>query len=148
MKSALIGFTAAIPPFIFYVWSLKSKLPPFSRHRDLFESVLRPIFDRWSILQLLVISMLAGIGEEALFRGAIQGSLMDRINVVLALVLASGFFGACHLITWTYAIIATFVGAYLGLLWIWTGNLLAPMVTHAVYDFVALVYFLRVYRQQ
>ena len=66
----------------------------------------------------------------------------------LALVLASVVFGAAHLLTWTYAIIAAFIGAYLGLLWIWTGNLLTPMITHAVYDFVALVYFCRVYRSR
>jgi uncharacterized protein len=52
------------------------------------------------------------------------------------------------LLTWTYAIIAAFIGAYLGLLWIWTGNLLTPMITHAVYNFVALVYFLRFYRSR
>jgi len=34
----------------------------------------------------------------------------------MALVLASVLFGAAHLITWTYAIIAAFIGAYLGLL--------------------------------
>ncbi len=89
---------------------------------------------------------MAGICEEALFRGAIQGSLAEHIGGVLALVLATGLFGAVHLITWTYAIIATFIGAYLGLLWICTGNLLAPMVTHAAYDFAALVYFLRFFR--
>jgi len=32
----------------------------------------------------------------------------------------------------------------LGLLWSFTGNLLTPIVTHAVYDFAALIYFLRV----
>jgi len=47
------------------------------------------------------------------------------------------------LITWTYALFAAFIGAYLGWLWIWTGNLLTPMITHADYDFVALVYFFR-----
>jgi len=66
----------------------------------------------------------------------------------LALVLASVVFGAAHLLTWTYAIIAAFIGAYLGLLWIGTGNLLTPMITHAVYDFAALVYFCRVYRSR
>ena len=68
------------------------------------------------------------------------------MDVIVALVLASGLFGACHLLTWTYAILAALIGAYLGLLWIWTGNLLTPMITHAVYDFAALVYFLRFYR--
>lgn len=112
------------------------------------ESLLRPLFGKWSILQLAIISLCAGISEEAFFRGAIQGSLAERVGVITALVLASGLFGAFHLITWTYAIIAALIGAYLGLLWIWTGNLLTPMITHAVYDFVALVYFLRVYRSQ
>ncbi len=105
------------------------------------------MFGKWSILQLLVISLIAGISEEAFFRGAIQGSPTDRVNVILAVVFASALFGACHLLTWTYAIMAAFIGAYLGLLWIWTGNLLTPMVTHAVNDFAALVYFLRVDRR-
>lgn len=68
--------------------------------------------------------------------------------MVLALILAAVAFGAAHLITWTYAVVTTIIGAYLGLLWIWTGNLLTPMVTHAVYDFIALVYFLRIHQQK
>src|ERR1035438_5799422 len=55
--------------------------------------------------------------------------------VCIALVMASLLFGAFHLITWTCAIIAAFIGVYLGLLWIWTGNLLMSVITHAVYDF-------------
>ena len=147
LTSALIGIVAAIPPFLFFLWTLKTSMHVFSHHKQLMESLLRPLFGNWSVLQLLVISLIAGISEEAFFRGAIQGSLADRVNVILALVLASALFGAAHLITWTYAIIAAFIGAYLGLLWIWTGNLLTPMITHAVYDFAALVYFLRVYRR-
>lgn len=96
-------------------------------------------------MQLTLISVCAGISEEALFRGAIQGSLADHVGLGVALIMASLLFGAFHLITWTYAIIAAFIGAYLGLLWIWTGNLLAPIVTHAVYDIAALVYFFNVY---
>ena len=146
LTSAFIGTVAGIPPFLFFLWTLNSKLQLFHHHRNLLESLLRPLFGKWSILQLLVISVIAGISEEAFFRGAIQGSLADRVNVILAVVLASALFGAFHLLTWTYAIIAAVIGAYLGLLWIWTGNLLTPMVAHAVYDFVALVYFFRVSR--
>ena len=139
----MIGVGAAVPPFVFYVWTLKSNLPLFSHHRQSMEVLFRPMFGKWSIIQLAILSVLAGVCEEALFRGAIQGGLAGRIGVVLALILASMLFGALHLITWTYGIIVAFIGAYLGLLWIWTGNLLTPMITHAVYDFVALVYFLR-----
>jgi CAAX protease family protein len=143
LPAALIGIVAAIPPFVFFLWTLSSKFPICSHHRHLFEAVLRPLFGKWSILQLLAISLIAGISEEAFFRGAIQGSLADRVGVIPALVLASLAFGACHLLTLTYAIVAAFIGAYLGLLWMWTGNLLTPMITHALYDFAALVYFLR-----
>jgi len=140
-----IGTVATIPPFLFFVWSLKSKLPIFVRHRELLDSLLRRFFGTWSVLQLLVLSICAGVSEEAFFRGAIQGSLAERIGKVLALSLASLAFGAAHLLTWTYAIIAAFIGVYLGLLWIWAGNLAAPMVTHALYDFLALVYFFKLY---
>ena len=146
LNASLIGIVAAIPPFLFFLWTLNSSLHVFSRHKQLMESLLRPFFGNWSVLQIFAISLVAGISEEAFFRGAIQGSLADRVSWGLALVLASLVFGVAHLITWTYAIIAAFIGAYLGLLWIWTGNLLTPMITHAVYDFVALVYFLRVRR--
>jgi membrane protease YdiL (CAAX protease family) len=141
-----IATPTAIPAFLFFLWTLNSRLHVCSRHKQLMEGLLRPLLGNWSVLQLLAISLVAGIAEEAFFRGAVQGSLADRVNVILALVSASALFGALHLLTWTYAIIAAFIGAYLGLLWIWTGNLLTPMVTHAVYDFAALVYFLRVYR--
>ena len=63
-----------------------------------------------------------------------------------ALVLASVLFGACHFVNWAYAVTATLLGLYLGVLWLFTGNVLAPAVTHAVYDFVAVVYFLRICR--
>jgi hypothetical protein len=47
-----------------------------------------------------------------------------------------------------YAVIATLIGAYLGVLCFAAGNLLAPITTHAVYDFVAPVYFLRAHVRQ
>jgi membrane protease YdiL (CAAX protease family) len=148
LNAALIGIVAAIPPFLFFLWTLNSRLPVFSRHRQLMESLLRPLFGNWSVWQLFVISLIAGISEEAFFREAIQGSLTDRANVILAVVLASALFGAFHLLTWTYAVIADLIAVYLGLLWMWTGDLLTPMITHAVYDFASLVYFLRLHRSE
>jgi hypothetical protein len=37
------------------------------------------------------------------------------------------------------------VVAEYGATWLWTGNLITPMIAHALYDFVALVYLLRVH---
>ncbi|MGD0261996.1 MAG: hypothetical protein ABSD29_19690 [Verrucomicrobiota bacterium] len=52
------------------------------------------------------------------------------------------------MITWSHATITAFIGAYLGLLWLWIGNLLTPMITHALYDFVAFVCFLSFHRSR
>ena len=40
--------------------------------------------------------------------------------------------------------IAGLIGLYLGWLWMATGNLLVPIVTHTVYDFVVLVYLVKI----
>src|ERR1035441_2928825 len=69
------GRLAAVPPFAFFIWTLNSKLQLFHHYRNLLESLLRPLFGKWSILQLMAISLIAGISEEAFFRGAVQGSL-------------------------------------------------------------------------
>jgi hypothetical protein len=89
LNAAFIGIVAAIPPFAFFLWTLNSRLYVFSRQKQFMELLLRPRLGNWSILQLAIISICAGISEEAFFRGAVQGSLADRVGLSLALVLAS-----------------------------------------------------------
>jgi membrane protease YdiL (CAAX protease family) len=146
LGSVLTGAVAALPPFGFFVWTLQYRVRALASHRQLLEKWVRPVFSGWSLGQIALISVAAGLSEEALFRGLIQGGLSKAIGLEAALLLASVLFGMAHLITWTYGILATVIGAYLGLLWIWTGNLFAPITTHALYDFLALVYLLRLYR--
>ena len=58
--------------------------------------------------------------------------------------LASVFFGLVHPISFTYMVIVAILGLYLGTVWILSGNLLTVMITHALYDFAALAYLLRI----
>jgi hypothetical protein len=143
-RDAFIGAVAALPPLMFFAWLLRSQWRPFAEVRGFLETVVRPIFAEWSLLQLAVVSLLAGAGEESLFRAVIQGGLTRALGALPALALASALFGFCHGMTRAYAVIAAMVGVYLGLLWLATGKLLTPVVAHALYDFAALVYFLRV----
>ena len=46
--------------------------------------------------------------------------------------------------TLAYAMLAALVGGYLGWLHLASGNLLVPILAHALYDFVALRLLLRV----
>ena len=139
----LLGIAAVIPLFVLFWTMLRSSLGPLARIRRLLVSGLRPLFASWSLSQLAFISILAGVCEEVLFRSVIQGALSAHTGPVIAVTVASVLFGLAHLITVTYAVVAAGIGAYLGVLWLLSGNLLIPITAHAAYDFVALVYFLR-----
>jgi len=67
-SDAILGIFAAIPPLLLFCGMLNSRRF-LSQTRDFLERAVRPWFGRWSILQLALISALAGLCEEALFRG-------------------------------------------------------------------------------
>jgi membrane protease YdiL (CAAX protease family) len=140
---ALKGVAAAIPPVFLFVWSLSSEWRPLIRIRDALETFARPMFGGWSMVQILTLSLIAGIAEEVLFRSVVQGGLSGPAGAIGALLIASVLFGIAHMVTLGYAVIAGLMSVYIGWLWMQGGNLLIPITTHAVYDFIALLYFTR-----
>lgn len=98
----------------------------------------------WPVL--IALSVLAGVGEELLFRGAIQGLLAGHLPVAVAVVGASVVFGLVHCLSFSYFVLATGLGLALGATYAVTDSLLLVMVWHAVYDMIAL-YSLRRYPQ-
>jgi membrane protease YdiL (CAAX protease family) len=88
---------------------------------------------------LAIISMAAGLGEELLFRGAIQPIAERWWGPLAGLLATSVLFGVVHAVSRTYFIFATIVGLYLGWLTLWFGELVTPTIVHAVYDFAALL---------
>lgn len=143
----LAGTLAAVPLFGFFLWSLHSPFRSLVSIRAFLESHARPLFAEWSLGKLLCISIVAGVSEEALFRGFIQGALAGPLGQPAAILLASLAFGLAHPITPAYCVLAAVIGAAMSGLYLATGNLLTPMVTHAVYDFAALTYFLHYWRR-
>lgn len=140
-----IGIAATLPLCALFWWMMGSSWQPLAQIRRLLIGSLTPLFASWTIPQLAFLSALAGIGEEVLFRSVIQGSASTHFGPAVGLTVASILFGAVHLVTRAYGIIAGLIGVYLGVLWMAGGNLLIPIVTHAAYDFVALVYLLRIW---
>lgn len=102
--------------------------------------------------QLFVLALLAGLGEELLFRGLLQVGLArllpPGVALVGSLVIASVLFGLCHYLSHTYFLLATLAGFYFGLLMIVSGSIVPPILAHALYDFVALVYLLAEHQEQ
>ena len=96
---------------------------------------------RWSVL--VALSLLAGVGEELLFRGAIQGWLLQHTGPWTAVIAASVLFGLVHYVSFTYFVMATGLGAVLGAAYQYSQSLALVMVWHALYDMVALYCLLR-----
>jgi len=93
------------------------------------------------VLTALALGAAAGIGEEMLFRGVLQFELGSRLgSEVLAVGLTSVVFGALHAVTPLYAGLAALASVYFGWLYLATGNLVVPIITHAFYDWAALLY--------
>lgn len=142
LRAAAVGLAATVPPL--GIMLILSRMPwgPFRHLMRQLDDHLLPLFRGCAPLELALISLAAGIGEEALFRGAIQAGVGQIFTPVVGLVTAAALFGAAHLITRTYALLAGLIGVYLGMLLIVFDNLLIPMIVHATYDFVALSYWL------
>jgi membrane protease YdiL (CAAX protease family) len=92
---------------------------------------------------LILLSLLAGVGEELLFRGAIQGWLMANTDPVTAVLAASVLFGLVHYVSFTYFLVATGLGLILGAAYLLSESLVLVMVWHALYDMIALYCLLR-----
>lgn len=140
-----LAAAAALIPLAILIPCIFYPVGPLSALLRTVEETLVPLFAGCGILDLAIISLLAGLGEEMLFRPIVQQSLAELIGGPwMGLVGAAVLFALAHWITTTYAVIAGLIGLYLGWLWMVTGNLLVPIVTHAVYDFVVLVYLVKI----
>jgi membrane protease YdiL (CAAX protease family) len=143
-RDAVTGLWGSIPPLGLFLWAIHSRWEPLQQIRRVLDQLVWPIIRHWHIGQILIITTLAGLGEEFLFRAAVQGGLSHLVGPIPALILAGLIFGGCHPMTWGYLILTSLMGVYLGALWLWTGNLLVPVLIHAIYDFVAMVYLLSI----
>jgi membrane protease YdiL (CAAX protease family) len=140
---ALYGLAATVPMLLLFFLMLRWPIGPLRRIKAFSEEVIRPLLAPCTVIDLLGISTLAGLGEEMLFRGVLQGFFAVRLGAWPAVALASLLFGLMHAITATYVVLATLLGVYLG--WVYIvceHNLLVVAVPHALYDFVALLYLL------
>jgi CAAX protease family protein len=137
------GIAATLPMLGLLRWCLRTEWGPMRRLVRLIEEQLTPYMAGASAGGIVLLSLLAGFGEEVLFRGVIQAGLAERLPAWLAVGAAALLFGVAHWLTMSYAAFATLIGIYLGVLFLVTGNLLVPIVTHALYDVVALSVLVR-----
>ena len=107
--------------------------------REVAEELAPRLVDGADRSSLVLVALFSGIGEEALFRGAVQQEF--------GLTVASLVFGLAHVgpdrryLVWTaWAIMAGFL---FGALYEVTGGLLAPIVAHSTHNAATLLLWRR-----
>jgi uncharacterized protein len=145
-RDLLWGIAATAPAVAILFWDELDRWQILSGLKGDVQEVLRHYLAGASHAELLFIAVLAGLGEELIFRGFVQAGLARLLPagwaILGSLVIASLIFGACHYLSHTYFVLATLAGLYFGLLMLASGSLGPPIIAHALYDYVALVYLL------
>ena len=133
------GLAATVPMFCLFLMAYRFPLGPFRKIKHFLLEALGPslVACRW--YDLLLVALVAGIGEELLFRGVLH----PKIGIVGSNIL----FGLVHFVTPVYALTAGLIGAFLGWLLDVSDNLLAPILTHGLYDFLAFLVVAREFRR-
>jgi len=137
------GLVATIPMLLAFWWLIQSKLPLLRELREQVEWLVHEMFPNASAAQFAMVAALAGIGEELLFRGVLQTKLGEWTTPVAGLAITSCLFGLAHALSRLYFLFAVIVGAFLGWLALAFHDLVAPMIAHGLYDFIALMYISR-----
>lgn len=141
--AAGVAALALLPLGLLGWWSLRSRIAFLVKLRGVVFARVVPVLAGTSTLGILLLSLAAGICEEALFRGVLQTALANVTGPGAALVVVSLLFGLLHPVSPAYFVLAASLGACLGGLLIMTGNLFVPIAVHAAYDFIAITLLLR-----
>ena len=134
------GVLGALPLLAALRWMLSTSVASIKNLVSWVDEQLGPLLIPLPLWQLGGLAVLAGVSEETLFRGVLQAGLARWLSPAGGLLAASGLFGLAHFATRTYAAVAGAMGLYLGLLFLLQKSLLAPVVTHALYDLAALLW--------
>ena len=106
--------------------------------RDTIQETLGPLLLQAGLSGRISLSLAAGVGEEMLFRGLLQDWVASWMGPIVAVAAGALAFGACHAVSKPYLVLTTIIGVFFGILYVLTGNLVAPIVCHAAYDVVAM----------
>jgi membrane protease YdiL (CAAX protease family) len=87
---------------------------------------------------MLGLCLIVPVAEEIVFRGMIQRIFTRNMGAFVGVLLAGAIFGAVHMNAHLLISITAF-GWFLGFVFAVTGNLVYPVVAHAIFNTVALI---------
>ncbi len=96
----------------------------------------------WIWLFALNNLLLTCVAEETFFRGYLQNLVARKAGVAVAVVAAGCLFGAAHYLGGlTYILLSSVAGVLYGLVYIFSGRLLAAVAVHFLLNLTHLVFF-------
>ncbi len=125
------GLAATVPIFGLFLLANRFPVGPLRKIKQFLIEALGPALTACRWYDLLLVAAAAGAGEELLFRGV--------LHPLAGLGWSNVLFGLVHFITPAYALMAGLLGTYLGWLLESSENILAPIVTHGFYDYLAFL---------
>ncbi len=143
------GLMGTIPLILIFLAFEQIQANSVGEIRQLLMDTLGPGLQDRHWTDLLILALIAGIAEELLFRGVIQLWIEQSWGITAGLVISNCMFGLVHAVTPLYAFLASLVGIYLGLSLDYGNekNLLVPIIIHSLYDFLAFLALIRMYRK-
>lgn len=97
--------------------------------------------ESWSDLlwQLLVVAVMAGFGEELLFRGTLQSIISSKGRIQLAIWITAFVFSLIHMQFYGF-IPRLLLGAWFGYLLLWSGSIWVPVAAHFANNAISVVF--------
>ncbi len=142
--TALIVISFMAPNSVFIEWNANFIFPDFlkefgdwARARETQAEELTKFFTTFHstgdfVFGVFVIALLPAIGEELVFRGMLQPELFRYSgNHHVAIWVSAIIFSAFHMQFFGF-VPRVLLGALFGYLYVWSGNLLIPMIAHFV----------------
>ena len=144
-----LGILATGPMLILLVICFLSRSKGLLQVREFVRDSIGPYLHNCRWFDIVLLALLAGVCEEAFFRGFLF-LLIQEWNPFLAVLMTNLLFGLAHAVTPVYALLAAFLGLYLTALMAAdkTPNLLIPITAHSLYDLIAFVFVIWDYRRQ
>jgi len=143
-QAVMLGVAAAIlPNLVLAPAALRSQALWAVNLRERTAAMLRRVFgNRPGPVAALAVGY-GGIAEEALFRGVLIPALSPYVSPWGAVIIVGAGFGLLHPLTRLYVVLAALLGIFWGALYVWTGNLLVPMIAHALNNIIAMAWYSR-----
>lgn len=150
-EALLIGLAATIPPLLINwriferPWLKLDQLLKISEFRN---NIILPLVADLKGSDALILGICSGIAEELFFRGTLQSGLLNSCGFAGSIIVTNLLFSVIHFGSASrhfFGLVVLYFAVGLYLSWVLqvSGSLLAPIITHATYNFLAISYLLR-----